>query len=199
MKKFLIAGAFLMAVAGVAWMWRAQASDSQPSQSELSQLSRDEITLNAITDQSDMIVTGRCTGLRTEWVQDGRVLVTLASIEVADTLKGGEVESLTVSLPGGVDANRRIPVAMTYPDAARIQLNEEVVLFLSNDDLAAGAYAVTGSQLGKLSIVEGEDGSRLVSRDNIGPKVQAAPGIVRGSRAFTPEAAFKQKVRGYVN
>ena len=103
------------------------------------------------------------------------------------------------SIPGGVDANRRFPVAMTYPDAARVSVNEDVVLFLSNDDLVPGAYAVTGSQLGKLSIVEGEAGERLVSRDNIGGKVKAAPGLVRGNLSFVPEGAFKQKVREYAN
>ena len=199
MKKSLIAGAFIVAAAGATWMWTAQASESSAQAEETVRLSRDEITLNALTDQADVIVTGRVTALRSEWVQDNRVLVTLASIQVDDTLKGGVTDTLTVALPGGVDANRRFPVAMTYPDAARVEMNEEVVLFLSNDDLAPGAYAVTGSQRGKLSIVEGEDGSRLVSSDNIGAKVKADTRATRGNRSFVPEATFKQKVRGYVN
>ena len=199
MKKLLIAGALLIAAGGAAWMWKAQASDGAPADGEGTRVSRDDAKMYEITRASDMIVTGRVTGTRTEWVQDGRVLVTLASVDVADTLKGGAVESLTVAIPGGVDANRRFPVAMTYPDAARVSVNEDVVLFLSNDDLVPGAYAVTGSQLGKLSIVEDEAGERLVSRDNIGGKVKAAPGLVRGNRSFVPEAAFKQKVREYAN
>jgi len=198
MKKFLILGSLLLAVSGAAWMWRSQAQAGSPS-GEAVRVSGDESKLQDLTRMADMVVTGRCIGLRTEWVQDGRVLVTLAEIAVDDTLKGGAVATLTVALPGGADANRAVPVAMTYPDAARISLNEEVVLFLSDDDLAPGAYAVTGSQLGKLSIVEDEDGSRLVSRDNSGVKVKAAPGVVRGNRSYVPEAVFKQKVREYAN
>ena len=199
MKKFLITGALVIAACGASWLWTAQTVESSTTQGVDTFISREDRILDIITDQAEMIVTGKCTGLRSEWVQNGRVLVTLASIEVSDTLKGGAVETLTVALPGGIDANRSVPVAMTYPDAARVNQDEQVVLFLNSDDLAPGAYAVTGSQQGKFSIVEGEDGERLVSRDNIRGKAKAGPGVVRGNRSFVPEETFKGKIREFLN
>ena len=61
--------------------------------------------------------------------------------------------TLTVGVPGGVDANRKFPIAMTYPGAPRIAPDEEVFLFLVRaDDEVAQSYAMTGFSQGKFSI-----------------------------------------------
>src|SRR5688500_2842961 len=67
------------------------------------------LSLDEMVDQSDVIAIGSCVETRSVWV-DGS-LVTLANVSVSETLKGAEAASLTVVLPGGVDANRKFPVA----------------------------------------------------------------------------------------
>src|SRR6185503_662821 len=92
--------------------------------------------------ESAMIVTGRCIHLQSQWA--GKVLVTLATIEVSEALKGKAGSTVTVALPGGVDANRRIPIAMNYPAGPVILQQEKVLLFLTPQQLVAGSYSVVG-------------------------------------------------------
>ena len=70
-----------------------------------------------LIQESALIVTGHCTHQQSQWA--GNTLVTLATIQVSEVLKGERVSTVTVTLPGGVDANRRIPVAMSLPLARR--------------------------------------------------------------------------------
>ena len=69
----------------------------------------------ALTVSASVIATGRCVDLHTAW--EGRVLVTVATISVTDVLKGEPGRTMTIALPGGADANRKFPVAMTYAGA----------------------------------------------------------------------------------
>jgi hypothetical protein len=126
------------------------------------------------------------------------VLVTLATISVDEVIKGGQTSTVTVVLPGGVDVNRRIPVAMTYAGAPKIIPQEEVFLFLTGEGAVSDGYSIMGFSEGKFSIVEDEDGQRLVSRDLIKTRVKTAPGAVRGNRQFASLSDFKEKVRGYL-
>src|SRR4029453_12747084 len=57
--------------------------------------------------QSDLIVTGRAVDTRIFWANEGRSLFTLVSVAVDDTLKGDQSSTITVALPGGVDAARK--------------------------------------------------------------------------------------------
>ena len=86
-----------------------------------------ERTEDNLIQDSTLIVAGHCTHLQSQWA--GRTLVTLATIQVSEVLKGGAATTVTVTLPGGVDANRRIPVAMGYAGAPEILQQENVVLF----------------------------------------------------------------------
>lgn len=148
--------------------------------------------------QSDLIVTGQCLDLQSAWIQDGRVLVTLATVSVGETIKGEPASTVTVVLPGGTDANRSIPLAMTYPGAPSISPQEEVFLFLTREDAVAGGYAVSGFSDGKYSIVEDEAGNKLVARDYVKGRVRNSPGVVRGNRQFAPLSSFKNKIREYL-
>ena len=105
------------------------------------------LTNQDLATQSDLIVIGRAVASRNEWVNDGRNLYTLVKVAVEETLKGEQGAITLVALPGGVDANRRFPIAMTYPGAPRIAPDEEVLLFLSRaDDEISGATASPGSR-----------------------------------------------------
>jgi hypothetical protein len=102
-----------------------------------------------------------------------------------------------VILPGGVDTNRKFPVAMSYPGAPRLTPGENVFLFLTNDtDL--GGYTVAGFSQGKFSIVSDEDGQPVVSRDLTPMALQGNNGVHRGESNATPLSSFKEQVRGYL-
>ena len=94
-----------------------------------------------LTDQADVIVVGRATDSASRWI--GRTLVTAVTVPVTESLKGAAGDRIEVLLPGGVDANRPVRVAMTYAGAPRVQNNEEVFLFLTHDATLAG-YVVAG-------------------------------------------------------
>ena len=143
-----------------------------------------------LTAQSDLIVVGQAVDTRVFWA-GGRNLFTLVTIATAETLKGDASATVTVALPGGVDANRKIPIAMTYPGAPHIAPDEEVFIFLSRaDDEVAGAYAVTGFAQGKFSIEPGGAGNAL--------RTLAAEKVVRVGEARVPLSTFREEINGYV-
>jgi hypothetical protein len=145
-----------------------------------------------LAEQSDAIVIGRATETQPFWIDNGRNLVTLVTIAVDETLKGDGSGALTVTLPGGVDANRKFPIAMSYPGAPRISPNEEVFLFLVRaDDEVAQSYAVTGFSQGKFSI-ESAAGAGASLR------VQGGEKNVRVGGALVPLSAFRDEIRGYL-
>lgn len=128
--------------------------------------------------QSGIILTGRCTNLETAWV--GRTLVTKATIAVDEVLKGDAVREVTVVLPGGVDVNRRIPVAVTYPGAAEILVREQVLLFLTPDGLVQDGYSVVGYSQGKLTLVETRESGPVGTQNLSDLQLQHGSQIVRG-------------------
>ena len=155
-----------------------------------------ELSLDDMVKQSDAIVIGNCTETKSVWID--RSLVTLATVSVTESLKG-EASTLTVALPGGVDVNRKVPVAMTYPGAPQIRPGEDVFLSLSAESDVAGSYTVAGFSQGKFSIVTDEDGQKMVSRDLKKTVLQGDNGVRRGQSSATPLANFKAEVKGLLN
>jgi hypothetical protein len=150
----------------------------------------------ALTQTADMIVIGRCTGVRSVW--EGRTLVTQATIAVSESLKGGGATTITVTVPGGIDALRRFPVSMTYPGAPRITVGEDVFLFLARDVRTPGGLNVVGSSQGKFSIVRDDAGQLAVSR-NLSTVTLASPaGTRQGTAMRLPFARFRDEIRGYL-
>lgn len=201
MKKTLFASCFLVIVALVAsGLWATGATSPSPSAqgADSTVITRSDRLLGDMARQSELILTGRCTDTTSTWIENNRVLVTLATISVDEVIKGEQSSTVTVVLPGGVDLNRRISVAMTYAGAPRIAPQEEVFLFLTGEEAVSSGYSITGFAEGKFSIIEDEAGQKVISRDLIKTRVETAPGKVRGSRQFVPLSDFKQKVRGYL-
>ena len=180
--------------------WQPRANAVQDDQAVASPVnSSTEVSPVELIGPSDLIATGRCTNLESIWINDGRNLVTLATIEVSDVLKGTAGSMVTVVLPGGIDANREIPVAMTYPGAPSIAPEEEVFLFLTQEEQIANSYSIVGFAEGKFSIVTSNKGEKLVSRDLVTVDPQGGPGVVRGTRTMVALSKFKEQVRGHVN
>jgi hypothetical protein len=103
-----------------------------------------------------------------------------------------------VVLPGGVDANRKFPVAMTYPGAPTLTPGEDAFLFLSSQSEVADGYTIAGFAQGKFSIVTDEDGEPLVSRDLTKMSLQGNNGVHRGGSNLTPLKSLKEQVKGYL-
>lgn len=149
-----------------------------------------------LAEDANLIVTGRCVGLRTVW--EGRTLVTLATVEVTEVLKGDQVATVTVALPGGIDANRRFPVAMTYAGAPQMILGEEVFLFLNDGDGTSSGLTVLGFSQGKFSIIDDEQGQKAVSRNLSAITLQSPAGTRRGTSMRVRLDEFKAEIRGYL-
>lgn len=136
-----------------------------------------EHTQTDLIQQAEIIVAGRCTGVQSQWV--GRDLVTLATISVSEVLKGDAGSEVTVVLPGGIDSNRRFPIAVTFPAAPEIFQQEDVLLFLTAEDQVAGGWSIVGFSQGKFTVVESA-GEKVATQNLSGLTLQGRNGRIRG-------------------
>ena len=199
MKKIILASCLLIAAALlISSRWSTNA-DSAPPQDVLPTPDTSlavALSVEDMVNQSDVIAIGSCTETKSVWVD--RTLITLATVSVSESLKGNETSSLVVALPGGVDANRKFPVAMTYPGAPQMRPGENVFLFLTAADEVPGSYTVAGFSQGKFSIITDEDGEQVVSRDLTKLSLQGNNGVRRGQANLVPLANLKAQVKGYL-
>lgn len=151
----------------------------------------------ALTDGADVILTGRCVALQPTW--EGRTLVTVATVEVSDALKGEPGTTLNVALPGGIDSNRRFPIAMTYAGAPQMKVGEDVFLFLARDARIASGLTVMGFSQGKFSIVADPGGTPFVSRDLTQVTLASPAGTRRGTATRVSLEAFKREIQNYLS
>jgi hypothetical protein len=151
------------------------------------------LSIDQMIDKSDLIAIGSCVDTKSVWVD--RTLVTLSTISVAETLKGAELGAITVALPGGIDANRKFPIAVTYPGAPRLAPGEDMFLFLTASAETTGSYTVTGFSQGKFSIVKNEQGERFVTQDLSGTMLKDNNGLRRGSTGMRPLSSLKAQVK----
>lgn len=200
MKKTLLVSSLLIVTALlVSARWGTKAVNAPP----LNDLPATDTTLTValslqdMVSQSDVIAIGNCVDTKSVWVD--RSLVTLATVSVSESLKGSGASTVTVELPGGVDANRKIPIAMTYPGAPNLTPGEDVVLFLTATGEVGGTYNVTGFSQGKFSIVTDEDGEQLVSRNLTKTSLKSNNGVRRGGAELMPLANLKEQVKGLLN
>ena len=140
--------------------------------------------------ESDLIVLGRVVETRSVWID--RDLVTLATIEVSETFKGGPVSRVTVTLPGGIDANRKFPIAMTWPGAPRLEVREEAVVFLTGE---GDGYQIAGFSQGKFSVSTGSDGRKSVGRDLRQLTLRGESGDAAGTQSSEDLASFRAEIR----
>jgi hypothetical protein len=200
MKKIALAICLLIVIAVlVTARWGTKAVDAPPQDTLATPDTTLAVALSLedMVNQSDLIMIGSCVDIKSVWVD--RALVTLATVSVGETLKGNESGNVTVVLPGGVDANRKVPIAMTYPGAPRLTPGENVFLFLTSDTDYGTGYNVAGFSQGKFSIVTDENGEPLVSRDLTKVSLKGNKGVRRGESNATPLSSFKAQVKAYLN
>lgn len=144
-------------------------------------MSDEDLVANA-----DLILVGECLEVESTWV--GRDLVTLATVQVSEALKGEMGETVTVVLPGGVDASGPVPVAVTWPGAPSLAPGEAAVLFLNAYSQVQDGYAVAGFSQGLFNVVEGPaqvEASRNLSSMTLRVGGADRPGQVRSERLET--------------
>jgi hypothetical protein len=147
-----------------------------------------------LIQEASVIITGQCTHLQSQWA--GRTLVTIATVSVSEVLKGQPGTEVTVVLLGGIDTSRRVPVAMTYPAAPEIFMQENVLLFLTPQDLVANGYAIVGFSQGKFTIAQTPQGQALASQNLSELNLQGRTGdIIRGRAKTQTLSELRQKVR----
>ena len=198
MKKITLASCLLILIALLVSSRWVTAVDAPPQDTLPTPDTSLAVALSVqdMVAQSDVIAIGNCVETKSVWVD--RTLVTLATVSVTENLKGSESSNITVALPGGVDVNRKIPVAMTYPGAPQMTPGENVFLFLTASDEVPGGYTVAGFSQGKFSIVTDDEGEQMVSRDLRQTSLKSDNGIHRGSSNTIPLSKLKDEVRGYL-
>ena len=154
------------------------------------------LSVEDMVHKSDLIAIGNCVGTKSVWI--GRSLVTLATVSVGETIKGTEQNEITVALPGGIDANRDVPIQMNYAGAPRMTPGEDVLLFLRAGGSVAGSYTIAGFSQGKFSIVKDEDGRQLVTRDLTKMLLRSNNGVHRGSNNMIPLANLKAEIKAHL-
>jgi hypothetical protein len=151
------------------------------------------LSIKDMVNRSDLIAIGSCRTTKSVWVD--RSLVTLATVSLGETMKGIEQNEITVALPGGIDANREVPIAMSYAGAPRMTAGEDVFLFLRAAGPVAGTYTITGFSQGKFAIVKDEDGQQMVTRDLTKTMLRSNNGVRRGSNEVTSLSSLKAEVK----
>jgi hypothetical protein len=147
----------------------------------------------ALIDESALVVTGRCVELETLWVD--RDLVTLARVQVDEVLKGTAGAEITVVLPGGIDHNRPVPVAVTYPAAPGIAAGEAVLLFLVEEDRVDDGWSVVGFSQGKFTLTDSNQGV-VATQNASGLNLRHADGKITPAAGRTLRVdAVRQGVR----
>jgi hypothetical protein len=200
MKSIALAISLIVVAALVSARWSTKAVNT-PQAQDIIQTPIDSsrtkgLSIQAMTDQSDLIAIGTCVDTQSVWVD--RTLVTLTTISVGETLKGAEQGTITVALPGGIDAHRKFPIAMTYPGAPQITPGEDLFLFLIADEQTAGRYKVTGFSQGKFSIGKDERGEHFVARDLTKTMPKDNNGVRRGLSDMTPLSSLKAQVKAHL-
>lgn len=112
-----------------------------------------ETTAQQLADLATAVVVGTVTESESLWL-DGR-LMTLASVTVEDHLAGSTPDEIAVLVAGGVDADRRIPIAAIVPGQPQLAPGRRGVLFLRDYDEGSGlvphphVYVVVADERGE--------------------------------------------------
>jgi hypothetical protein len=95
------------------------------------------MTGEQLIDASELIVVGECMEMRSQWY--GRSLVTLVTVSVTEVLKGDADGEVTIALPGGLDLDGPVPIAVTFPGAPVWSPGDDLLLFLDAVEAPTGS------------------------------------------------------------
>jgi hypothetical protein len=146
----------------------------------------EKLDLPQLVEAADTIVIARTRRAETVW-REG-LLMTRYTFELQETLKGASgQQEVTVVVPGGMDLERRIPIAMTVPGAPTFMPDERAVLLLERADrLAPNAFSIVGFSQGRFRIEDGR------------VRASTPAAAQRGTPADENLASFRQRLRNLV-
>jgi hypothetical protein len=114
--------------------------------------------LPEFTGHAEVVVRATPTKVRTQWIysERGKAIYTYADLRVRETLRGEDLEFLTVRRPGGTVGK----IAQEIPGSVVLREGQESVFFLSGkqEDLSR---EVLGMELGRLDIQDTPNGTRV--------------------------------------
>ncbi len=120
-----------------------------------------KLSLEVLATQAELIVQGKVTARQSEWNADQTRIYTHVTLTVEQYIKGQQAEQTVVVTQLGGEVGE---VGEVYSGAARFDENEEVLVFLNEDQ--QGRLRVTGNAQGKYSITrDRETGERMVGEN----------------------------------
>ena len=110
------------------------------------------LSLEEMVGYSDEIVVGRIASAESRW--QGRLIVTVATVEIEEALKGGRSQRLDVTQLGGTAVHPRTGLSVTMSASTQVTLEPgtDVLLFVSR--AASGQRQLVGAQQGVFRIRE---------------------------------------------
>ena len=143
--------------------------------------------LDEITGRAEVIVLGTVESAESAWSEDGRIIVTRATVSVERALKGGPRARVIVEAPGGRVGDQTLIAS----GAPVFRAGDRVVLFLEPagpaDPGAAPRHAVVGWNLGRM-IVRREP---RTGRDLVEDRTAGSLYLDRQGRPVGPERSGK--------
>jgi len=125
------------------------------------QLNNSEIKY--LSESADIIVAGKVIQQSSNWNENQTRIYTRATIQVEEYLKGNNNgNSVIVTYPGGEVGE----VGEMYSHTPRFENNEDVLVFLKNDEKSTG-YKVLNGEQGKISIIIDSKTGEQISNSNI--------------------------------
>lgn len=149
------------------------------------------MSLEEIAGRADIIVLGTVEATESAWSEDGRIIVTRATVSVERSLKGGPGSRVIVETPGGRVGDQ----TMIASGAPVFRAGERLVLFLepagaSGTDAAGGGtgrHAVVGWNLGRMFVRR----DPRTGRDLVEDRTSGSLYLDRQGRPVGPERSGK--------
>jgi hypothetical protein len=128
--------------------------------------SQRELVLEDMTDMADEIVVGKVIANESHW--QGKLIVTVSTIEVNETVKGQPAPTVEITQFGGTAVHPKLkaPVHMSASASAVLTPGDQVLLFMRKTK--SGTRDLIGGSQGKFSVtVDKKTGDRIIP---VGPK-----------------------------
>jgi hypothetical protein len=116
-----------------------------------------KLTDEDLVNQAHVVITGRCTSIRSEWNDDRTKIFTYITISPRDFLKGErKAEAVIIKQPGGEVGE----IGMRVDGVSVFEEGEDVLLFLEKGK--NGFYRTLGLSQGKFSVATDPASGRKV-------------------------------------
>lgn len=152
-----------------------------------------QFSLEDLTQAADAIVIATATHTKSVRV-DGE-LVTRVTLEVEMALTGYTPGSIHVVVPGGIDLDRRIPIASVVPGQPRILRGERSLLFLRRLEPGSSDFGLVGDAQGRFVLLPNAAENSVAVRDLSAVHLVTEEGPTRGRTTAVPEELLVEHLR----